>query len=308
MDEFEEKTLEPMLFFESEEVFDSEDHIFELKFDGARCLAYLDHNQTILINKRKKDISRTYPELSAIHKQIKEKCILDGELVAMNQGKPDFFLLQKRALATNPFKIKTMMTKIPVVLVVFDLLYYHNQVTVDLPLMERKKLLAETVMENNQLILSRYIETRGKDFFALAQKENLEGIVAKKKDSLYYPGKRSRVWLKMKVYQDEDYVICGYVPIAYGMKDVIFGAYNEHHQLYHAATVMSNKDKELIMGFAEKHPGPPLFPASQEQVIWMKPYLVGTLQFMMKTKSGGLRQAVFKGVRDDKTASDLLIQ
>lgn len=296
--------LTPMLFYEAE-VFDSKDYIYELKFDGARCLAFLFSNHTILINKRQKRVNVTYPELSTLHQNASSPCILDGEIIVMHEGKPSFYHLQKRALLTNPFKIDLIAQQFPVTFVAFDILYCHDQLLIDLPLMERKKILSRNINEDSRLVISRYIEEKGKDFFNLAKTQALEGIVAKEKLSQYYPGKRSRVWLKMKVYQETDLIICGYVPSEHGIKDIIFGDYDEHNKLYKVATIMTNKDSKIIIDYAKTHPSKPLFGLEKEEVIWMKPYLVGIVQYMMKTENGSLRQAVFKGVRNDKIAKNL---
>lgn len=296
--------LSPMLFYE-EEVFDSKDYIYELKFDGLRCLAYLFENKTVLINKRGKDISFTYPEILNLHENAKSPCILDGEIVVMKNNKPSFYVLQKRALLTNQFKIKLQVQKNPVTFIAYDIIYLDSELIIDLKLIERKRLLNENIKEDSKLVISRFIEEKGKDFFALAKREELEGIVAKEKKGKYFPGKRSRVWLKMKVYLEEDLVICGYTPSEYGMKDVIFGNYNENNELYKVATIMSNKDKNIIMNYAKNNPGKALF--SDDNIVWMKPYLVGKVKYMMKTDNGNLRQAVFLGVRDDKVASDLIV-
>ena len=299
--------LSPMVFYE-EEVFDSKDYIYELKFDGIRCLAYLFLDKTILINKRKKDISITYPELSDIYKNCFAPCILDGEIVIMDNGKPNFYDLQKRSLLTNKFKIKLIMEKKPVIFIAYDILYIDNKILIDLPLMERKRILNDNIKEDNKLIISRFIEEKGKAFFSLAKSKNLEGIVAKEKKSKYYPGRRSRVWLKMKVYQEVDLVICGYTASQYGMKEVILGDYDDDGNLYKAASIMTNKDKNIIMGYALENPSAALFEVGNDSVIWMKPYLVGKVEYMMKTNSGNLRQATFKGLRNDKIASDLMNQ
>ena len=268
-------SLSPMLFYE-EEVFDSEDYLYELKFDGARCFAYLFNDQTLLINKRKKDVSVTYPELATLHNYIKAPCILDGELVVMDKGKPNFYLLQKRALLTDTLKIKLLVNKYPVTFIAYDILYCDNKLLIDLPLIKRKLILTDNINEGNRLVISRYIEEKGIDFFNLAKAQDLEGIVAKEKQSKYYPGKRSRVWLKMKVYQEDDLIICGYVPNLYGMKEVIFGSYDDDNKLVKVATIMTNKDKLLIMDYAAVHPSEPLFDANNDEIIWMKPNLVGT--------------------------------
>lgn len=292
-----------MLFFEAEP-FDSDDYLYELKFDGARCLAYLDYDKTTLINKRHKDISLTYPELSDIHQLAKKRCIIDGELIVMANGKPDFYQLQKRALVSNPFKVKLLSKNIPVSFIAFDILFLEDKLLVDLPLIERKKILHDNIVESNKLIISRFIEGRGIDFFDLAQKQHLEGIVAKEKQSKYYLGKRSRVWLKIKVFQEDDLIICGYIQKINGVKDLILARYQENNLTY-AASVATAKDKKIISEFANKNPSEPLFPLTEEGIIWMQPFLVCTVKYMMKTKHGGLRQAIYKGLRDDITADDL---
>lgn len=304
MDAFDTKNLSPMLFFE-EDPFDSNDYIYELKLDGARCLAYLDNYETVLVNKREKNITNTYPELKEIHKQVKEKCILDGEIVVMYNGKPDFFKLQKRSLLTNNLKIKLLSNKFPVTFIAFDILYLNDKLIIDLPLIERKKLLGNNIIENSRITISRYIEEKGIDFFNLTKAQDLEGVVAKLKNSKYYLGKRSRVWLKFKVYQEEDVVICGYVPKDNSIKDLILGSYDKNNNIYELARVNTTKDKNIIMKFAEDFPSKPIFNSENKDIVWMKPYLIGTVKYMMKTKYGGLRQAVFKGLRDDKTIEDL---
>lgn len=303
MEQFEKRTLLPMLFYESAP-FDSNEFIYELKFDGIRCFAYLDNNRTTLINKRGKDVSQTYPELLLIHQNIKKSCLLDGELVIMINGKPNFYELQRRSLLLNSFKIKLAANKYPLIFVVFDILIIGDDLIIDKPLMERKKILQENIIESPQLVISRFIEANGKAFFELAKAHDLEGIVAKEKFSRYYPGKRSRSWLKIKVYQEDDLIICGYVPSQLGIKKLILGTYNQNKDLVYVTTVLTSKDKKNIMEFARKHPGPPLF-NSNDEIIWMQPHLVGIVRYMMKTKAKGLRQPVFIGLRLDKVAKDL---
>lgn len=304
MNELLKQKLSPMLFYESD-VFDSHDYIYELKFDGIRCLAYLEENKTTLINKRQKDLSFTYPELSKIHQQVKKSCIIDGEIVIMNNGKPDFYQLQKRSLMADPLKIKLQAAKLPVIFVAFDILYLDDNLTIDLPLLERKQLLQSNLIENPRIVISRYIDGHGSEFFEVTKKQQLEGIVAKEKKSKYYPGKRSRVWLKIKVYQEDDLIICGYLPKENGIKELILGSYDDNNNLYKVTSVVTSKDQQIIIKFAKQHPSSPLFNNDNNETVWMKPYLVGTVRYMMKTKSGSLRQPIFLGIRSDKTVKDI---
>ncbi len=302
MDVFENKIIEPMLFQEAK-VFDSPDYLYELKLDGIRCLAYLDKEETVLINKRGKNLNSTYPELTKLHQEVKERMILDGELIVIKDNKPDFFALQTRSLITDPLKIKIQMKLNPVQYIAFDILYLKDKLLIAYPLIERKRLLNENLKDSKSLTISKYIEREGKAFYKLVKEQGLEGIVAKEKMSKYYPGKRSSVWLKMKVYQDEDLAICAYIPKDKGVISLVLGRYTDNG-LQKATTVVSTRNKNEILSFSKKYPGEELFPFS-EKAIWMKPYLVGKVQYMMETKRGGLRQPVFLGIQDDKRASDL---
>lgn len=110
MDIYEKKNIKPMLIAEMKDAFDSPDYIYELKLDGVRCIAYLDNGSTELLNKRNLRVSPIYPELNDINKQVNKRCILDGELVVINNGKPNFSEMQRRALMNNKFHIEMATT------------------------------------------------------------------------------------------------------------------------------------------------------------------------------------------------------
>ena len=300
-DMFNDKNISPMLLYQVEP-FDDENYIYELKLDGIRCLAYLDENTTILRNKRNKDVSDIYPELSSIHKCAKKKCILDGELVLLKDGKPDFYSLQARSLKSDPFKIKLSAKKLPVQFVAYDMLYVDGERITDKPLMERKKLMAENLSERGVLSISRYIEKDGIAFFELAKKQGLEGIVAKRKDGKYYIGKRTREWVKIKVMQDEDLLVCGYQPDEDGfVKDLVLGYY-EGDELKSRGKVylgVSKEERNIIKKFAESHTlSKALFDEYQgKNIVWLEPELVGTVQYMHTTETGSMRQPVWKGLK-----------
>lgn len=183
-DLFIDKNIDPMLLYETEP-FDSDEYIFELKLDGIRCIAYIEPKSVVLQNKRHKDVTAIYPELSELKCCVKKRVILDGELVVLTDGKPDFYALQKRSLMSDDFKIKLATNKTPVQFVAYDILYIDGKDITNKPLKERKELLSKAVTEGHGLSISRYIEKNGKAFFELAKQESLEGIVAKKKDGLY---------------------------------------------------------------------------------------------------------------------------
>lgn len=301
-DLFEDKNIDPMLLYETEP-FDDEDYIFELKLDGIRCIAYIEPKSVVLQNKRHKDVTDIYPELSDMKKCVNKRTILDGELVVLIDGKPNFYALQKRSLMGDEFKIKLAANKSPVQFVAYDILYYDGKDLTDKPLTERKEILNKTVTEGQGLSISRYIEKNGIAFFELAKQEQLEGIVAKKKDGLYHIGKRTHEWVKIKVMQDEDLYVCGYQPDENGnVKDLILGYYDDNDKLQCRGKVylgVSESDRKIIGEFAKKNTVKRPWFDKYKNAVWLKPELIGTAHFMHETESGGMRQPVWKGLRAD---------
>lgn len=301
-DLFTDKNIDPMLLYETEP-FDSDEHIFELKLDGIRCIAYIEPKSVVLQNKRHKGVTDIYPELSDMKKCVKKRVILDGELVVLIDGKPNFYALQKRSLMSDGFRIKLAAKNDPVQFVAYDILYLDGKDLTDKPLAERKEMLNKAVTEGHGLSVSRYIEKNGKDFFELAKQEQLEGIVAKKKDGLYHMGKRTHDWVKIKVMQDEDLFVCGYQPDENGIvKDLILGYYDANGELKCRGKVylgVSESDRKIIGEFAKKNTVKRPWFEKYKNAVWLKPELIGTAHFMHKTESGGMRQPVWKGLRSD---------
>lgn len=295
MDLFTEKNIAPMLIAQMQEPFNDSDWIYELKLDGCRCIAYLEKGRTILRNKRNMELLPRFPELKDIHTSVKDKCILDGELVVMVNGVPEFYELQKRTLMTSPVKISMAAGLLPASFVAYDCLQVNDRVLLDTPLMERKAILQELVRENERIAISRYIEENGTELYALTVQRELEGVVAKRKNSLYYQGKRTKDWIKFKRMADKEFVICGYEPGQ--MTSLILGEYQDGTLVY-AGTVTMGVRRELTR-ILKKSTCPFLvIPQGKEQVVWCKPEYVGTVEYMPNTMDV-LRQPVFKGIRDD---------
>ena len=299
-DLFDKKCISPMLLNQSEP-FDDKDYIYELKFDGIRCIAYLDRNKVTLQNKRYKDVTEQYPELKEMFKCVKNRVILDGELVILTEGKPDFYALQTRSLMTDKFRIEIAAKRNPVQYVAYDILYNDGKILTDLPLYRRKKILSENVVEGNNLSISRFIEERGKDFFKLVKKEKLEGIVAKRKDGLYHIGKRTSDWIKIKVMKDEELSVLGYKPDDNGeVKDLILGDYDNGKTVLKGSVYsgISREEKKIIKKYAENNRGTP-YSDKYKDAVWIKPGLIGTVQYMAETDKHSMRQPVWKGLRFD---------
>lgn len=297
MDLFEKKAVKAMLISEEKEAFDDENFIYEIKLDGIRCIAYIDKNGVDLRNKRNDKVLFRYPELSNIYQQLNcDKAILDGELFILKDSKTNFFEIQRRSLMSDKFKIELASKKLPVSFTAFDILYKDGQKLTDLTLMERKDILQNSVKENDRISISRYVEKEGKKLFDLTTANELEGIVAKKKDSKYYFDKRTKDWIKIKNFEDDDFVICGYIEKESNVTSIVIAQYNGDELVYkgHVTLGISNEALKIIR--SQKRINYDIFD-TEDEVVWIEPELICTVKYMEKTASGGLRQPVFKGLR-----------
>lgn len=302
MNIFERKGIKPMLIAEMVDPFDSDNHIYELKLDGMRCIAYFDGESVDLRNKRDMRLLPRFPELQDIHQNIKHKCILDGELTTIVNGIPTFSVVQRRSILNDPFKIELAANKNPATFVAFDIVYFDGKMVTDRPLMERKKLLEECFAEESgKIAYSRYIEREGIKLFELAKQQNLEGIVAKKKDSLYWFDKETKDWVKIKVMADEDFVLCGYILKPNNMTSFVIGQYDGNELVYKGHITLGaslrklNQHKYSVISRSPFEYTPP----GNEKAVWLAPELVCIVEYM-PDESIERRQAVLKGIRDDK--------
>ncbi len=309
MDLFESKNIKPMLISEMTDPFNNSEWIYELKLDGIRCIAYLDNiiSKTELRNKRNLRLLPKVPELTEIYQNVKERCILDGELVILKNGVPDFFELQKRTLTSNPFKIQISSDKYPASFVAYDILYLKDMALIELPLLERKAILADTVIESPRLAISRYIPKKGIELFEVAKLQKLEGVIAKKSNSKYYFDKRTKDWIKFKFLVDKDFVVCGFIVKEKGITSIVLGLYQGAELIYQGHVTMGVRHG--VLKNLEAIPQPPfaIAPPGNESAIWLKPELVCVVNYMPNEK-GMLRQPVFKGFRDDIEPMDCQIQ
>lgn len=307
MDLFDSKNVSPMLISEMKAPFDSKDHIYEIKWDGIRCISFLS-DKTDMRNKRNKLMIPLFPELEDLYKQVKVKCILDHELLVLRNGIPDFYEVQKRALMSNQFKIKLAASKYPASIIAYDILYYKDKDITMLPLMERKKYLDDAIIENYLISVSRYVENNGIMLFNLVKEKGLEGIVAKRKDSLYWPGNRSKDWIKCKIMASDDCVICGYITKENNMTSLILGQYDDDLLVYKGHVTLGvslrilNEHKCQIIDYSPFG----YVPKGNEDAVWLAPELVCIVE-SMPTEKDSFRQPVFKGIRDDKSAIECRI-
>lgn len=300
--------ISPMLIAENAAPFANKEYVYEIKWDGERCVAFLDPDNGVrLENKRHVRMLPKVPELSGICQQASKRCILDGELVCMVDGKPDFSVIQRRSLLTDKYRIALETKWHPAVFIAFDCLYYDGRDLMMRPLSERKEYLRQAVSDSERLAVSRiYGADQAMDLFRLTQAQGLEGIVAKKKDSLYFQGKRTKSWIKMKHLMDDDFVVCGYINKGEHMTSIVLGQYRGHKLMYKGHVTLGVSGEAFAEIKAQQPKTTPPFwenvPAGHcnEKAMWLEPTLVCTVKFMHHTKYGGMRQPVFKGLRKDK--------
>lgn len=305
--------IKPMLA-KSSKPFDSKDYLFEVKFDGTRAIVFLDRERKFvrIQNRRGFDITKRYPEFHGLWKNVQKKTILDSEIVVFdNEGKPDFYSLQEREHSQG-FRAELLSKEHPATCVVFDILHFNNRDLISLPLYHRKKILASKVKEGRNLLISKYIIEKGRKFFYEARKIGLEGIMAKRLDSPYLPGKRSEFWLKIKAFQTLDCIICGYTPGKGRRKEIgalILGCYYQG-KLIPVGKVGTGFDEKFLKTILSKlrHIQSKRIPFEKKTEIknakWVKPLLVCEVKFMNLSKDLKLRAPVFLRLRNDKSPEE----
>lgn len=296
-----------MLIRDEVEAFDSDDWLYELKLDGSRCIAYLGA-ETVIQNKRFALLAPAFPEFLGIHKAANARCILDGELIVMTDGKPDFETLQGREMMTNRLRIDLAAKQRPASFVAYDILYRDGKELFQTPLEERQTILRSTIKDTERITVSRHYERDGTALFHLTQVNGLEGIVAKRKGSYYYPGKRTSDWVKIKNLVDEDFVAAGYIDKGSGIYSIVLGQY-EGNELIFSGHVTLGVTRAKVERYRADGVCPYAQPPKEnENTHWFDPMQVVTVTYMNRTKAGGMRQNRLKGFRDDKTARECVIR
>jgi bifunctional non-homologous end joining protein LigD len=299
--------FKPMLALPAEKAFTDDDWIFEIKWDGFRAIAYVEE-QFSLRSRNGKELKQNFPELTQLT-QLGKNLVVDGEIVVMQKGTPDFQALLKRGQTVSALEIQRQLQRAPAVYIVFDILEKDGTSLTQLPLMQRKEILKSSLQEGVNVLLCDYIEEKGEAYFGLVLQKGLEGVVAKKKSSLYNEGLRSGSWLKIKKLKTCDCVIFGYTR-GENVRSETFGAlllglYDENKQpvyLGKVGTGFTEQTIRTLMGKSEKivTEEQPFMPESGDVVTWLIPKLVCEVAYQVVTKDGRLRMARFKRLREDK--------
>lgn len=297
--------IKPMLAKETAEAFDDKDWVFEIKWDGYRAVAEKNQNDISLYSRNGISFKETYPVVSDQLKNIEGDAVVDGEIVVLDdEGKPDFQFLQH--YSENQDR--------PVRYYIFDLLSFNGKDVTPLPLIERKELLKKIIPENEVIKYSDHIIKDGKSFFQVTKEENLEGIMAKKSDSKYYPGKRTSEWRKIKHHKTAEAIIAGYTQPS-GSRGY-FGALiladregSEFKYIGHTGTGFNHQSLkemyDLLQPLVQKESPFNEKIKTNSPVTWVKPELICEIKYAEITSDGKFRHPVFLRLRDDKTINEI---
>jgi DNA ligase D-like protein (predicted ligase) len=280
------------------EPFDAADYLFEIKWDGTRTLAFIDESGYRLVNRRRIDMTDRYPEFAFL-KEIQPGTVLDGEMVVLREGKPDFTLLLSREQARSSLRIRTLARSTPATYIVFDLLYDRFQSLMSEPLQVRRQRLSRMVkgMGQSQFLVSEGVRGRGKTFFKAACRQGLEGMVAKRLQSRYLPGQRTDAWIKVKRRGELFCAIIGFVPSGADDLRSLILATEEKGTLRYVGKAGTGYDHALRQRLFEllssRLRKTPLVPCPIKGK-WVEPGLYCRVSYLERTEKGELRSPVFE--------------
>jgi len=298
--------IPPMLATLSKTVFSDADWIYEVKLDGQRSLLFRRGSSIRLMTRNQKDRTPHYPDLEAALAGGPD-LIADGEIVAFDGERTSFSRLQDRMQNARP--TTQQLHAVPVHFYVFDVLWFDGYDLTALPLLTRKEVLRRALRFGDRVRLSDHLEADGEPAFRAACERGLEGLIAKRADSPYAPG-RSRDWLKFKCVNEQEFVVVGWTDpqgSRSGLGALLVG-YHDGSDLLFAGKVGTGFGRAEIARLTARlapieRAGPPVADATglpRSGVHWVEPELVAQIGFGEWTDDGKLRHPRYQGLRDDK--------
>ena len=305
----------PMLCTLVDSAFDSPDWTFEPKFDGLRILARFDGSELTLPSRNNKPQESRFPEIGeGLRQSLRHAAIIDGEVVCLDEaGKPSFRELQQRFHLDDAEEIRRRMERHPAFLYAFDVLDLDRFDVTRLPLARRRELLGEAVAWSDRIRLTASVPAKGIEEWRRACEASEEGIVGKRLDSPYVPG-RSDAWVKIKCVGRQEFVIVGWTDpqrSRVGLGALLVG-YFEGDRLRYAGKVGTGYSRDVLLDLRRRfdelgrkaNPLDDGEPPLGEAVHWVEPRLVAEIAFAEWTQNGLLRQPRSEGLRPDKKASE----
>jgi bifunctional non-homologous end joining protein LigD len=292
---------------------------FEFKWDGVRTIAYVEGGRTRLVSRNDRDVTISYPELRRAGEVLGSRdAILDGEIVAFDsRGRPSFGMLQQRMHVTDVARARQLADRVPVVLLVFDVLFLEGRSTIERPYSDRRGLLDSLRLQGPHLNAPPWFKGGGGDVFQAAIRQDLEGVVAKRMGSTYQPGRRSPDWIKVKHVRTQEVVLGGWTS-GQGRRSSSMGALllgiPGPGGLEYVGRVGTGFTEDTLADLTarlrklERPTSRFATPIPARQAVgarWVEPRLVGEVSFSEWTNEGRLRHPVWRGLRADKSVSDV---
>ena len=304
--------IAPMLAAAADEPFDSPEFTYEAKWDGVRTIAFVDGGEVRLQTRNLLDCTRQYPEGTQVAEALTGayQAIVDGEIVALDEkGVPSFQRLQPRMHVSDDSTVRKLRRSTPVIYQVFDLLYADGEDLTRRPLRERLRRLDEALTPMGAIRRSEGFVGTGVALFEAAKEQGLEGIIAKRLDSIYQPGARSPAWVKVKAFRTMDCVIGGWTAGQGGRAStlgaLLLGVYRDGklEPVGHVGTGFDERTLKDLLATIEKHESPTspfaTMPRTNQPARWCMPELVCEVEYTEITRDGTLRHPTYRGLRPD---------
>jgi len=307
--------IEPMDCAPVPKLIDGPGWVYEIKLDGYRAVAVKSDGRVALFSRRRKSFDHHYPLIVEALAELPEGTVVDGEIVALDElGRPDFNLLQNfRSEAQHIHYF------------IFDLLICQDRDLTRLPLSERRSLMKSHLkLHTNRIRIAEQFEASASDMLAAVRQQKLEGVIGKRKDSLYEPGKRTGSWVKCRVNRGQELVIGGYIPGPHGFDSLIVGYYRGNDLIYVARVrngfvpasrrQVFEKIRHLasptmpFVNLPDTHKsrwGDELTAEKMKECVWLRPEAMAQIEFLEWTEADRLRHSKFVALRDDKNPREV---
>jgi bifunctional non-homologous end joining protein LigD len=293
---------------------------YEMKWDGIRAVLYVEGGRVRVMTRNDRDVTGTYPELQGLGEALgSRQCVLDGEIIAFDaDGRASFAALQPRMHLTKATQVRHMAEQVPVVFLAFDLLHLDGHSTLGLPYRDRRELLEMLELAGPNWQTPPYFPGAGEAALEVSRNQGLEGVVAKRLESRYEPGRRSQSWLKVKTFLTQEVVVGGWKPgsgrRAGGVGSLLVGVPGPDGLVY-AGKVGTGFTQQMLDDIGrtlrplERKTSPFAGTLPREvtgDAHWVTPRLVGEVVFTEWTRDGRLRAPSWRGWRADKDPADVV--